>query len=55
MNDKWNLAICNNMDGTRVYYAKQINPVRERQVSYYFIHIVDLGYKMMNIREGKQK
>ena len=27
---EWNLAICNNVDGTRVYYAKQNKSVRER-------------------------
>ena len=29
-----NLAICNNMDGTRGYYAKQNKLIRERQLSY---------------------
>ena len=27
---EWNLAISNNVDGTRVYYAKQNKSVRER-------------------------
>ena len=29
-----NLTICNNVDGTRGYYAKRNKPIRERQLSY---------------------
>ena len=29
---KWNLAICNDMDGTRGYYAKQNKSIRERHI-----------------------
>ena len=35
---EWNLAICNNMDGSRVYYAKRNKSDRERQISYDFTH-----------------
>ena len=31
---KINLAICNNMDGARVYYAKRNKSIRERQILY---------------------
>lgn len=27
---KWNIAICNDVDGTGVYYAKQIKSVKEK-------------------------
>ena len=33
------LAICNNMDGLRGYYAKWKKLDRERQMSYDFIHM----------------
>ena len=29
---EWNLAICNDMDGSKGYYAKQNKSVRERQI-----------------------
>ena len=31
---KWNLAIYNDVDGTRGYYAEQNKSIRERQFSY---------------------
>ena len=31
---EWNLAICNNVDGATVYYAKRNKSVRERQITY---------------------
>ena len=31
---EWNAAICSNMDGTRLYYAKRNKSVRGRQISY---------------------
>ena len=42
---EWNLAICNNVDGTNVYYAKWNNSVRERQISYDFTCMQNLRYK----------
>ena len=42
---EWNLAICNNIDGTRVYYAKQNKPVRKRQISHDFTHMWNLRNK----------
>ena len=33
------LAICNNMDGTRVYYAKRNKSGRETQIPYDFTHV----------------
>ena len=40
-----NLAICNNVDGTRGYYAKQNKSIRERQVSYDLTDMWDLRNK----------
>ena len=40
-----NLVICNYMDGTRGYYAKQNKSVRERQISYDFTRMRTLRYK----------
>ena len=53
---EWKLAICNNMDGTRVYYAKQNKSVRERQISYDFFHMWNLRNKTNEHRgrEGKK-
>ena len=42
---EWNLAICNNVDGTGVYSAKQNKSVRERQMSYDFTHMRTLRDK----------
>ena len=42
---EWNLASCNNMDGTREYYAKQNKSVKERQIQYDFTHMCNLRYK----------
>ena len=37
---EWNLGICNNVDGTRGYYANQTKSVRER--SHDFTHMWNL-------------
>ena len=34
-----NRAICNNVDGPRVYHAKGNKSVRERQISHAFTHV----------------
>ena len=39
---EWNLAICNNVDGTGEYYAEWNKSVRERQISYVFTHMWNL-------------
>jgi len=39
MKKEWTLAICNNMDGTREYYAKWDKSNRERQIPYDFIYM----------------
>ena len=39
---KKNLAICNNMDGVREYYAKQNKSVRKSQIPYDFTHVWNL-------------
>ena len=42
---EWNLAICNDMVGTRGYYAKRNKSVRERQIPYDFTHMWNLKNK----------
>ena len=44
---EWNLAIYNNVDGAREYYAKQNKSVRERQrqIAYDFTHMQNLRNK----------
>ena len=42
---EWNIVICNEMDGTREYYAKQNKSVRERQIPYDLIHVCNLWNK----------
>ena len=51
---EWNLAICNKVDRTRVYYAKWNQSVRERQI-YYFTHMWNLRKKKYEhrVREAK--
>jgi len=39
---KRNLAICNDVDGTRGYYAKRKKSVRKRQIPYDFTHVWNL-------------
>ena len=39
------LAICNNMDGARMYDAKRNKSARERQIPYDFTHMWNLGNK----------
>ena len=51
---EWNLAICNNVDGTRVYYAKQNKSVRERQISHDFTHVWNLRNKTDEHRARKE-
>ena len=49
---EWNLDICNNMDGTRVYINKSVG---ERQISYEFTHMWNLRNSTDDYRgrEGK--
>ena len=46
---EWNLAICNDMDGTRGNYAKLNKSVRERQILYESTHIWNLRNKTDDI------
>ena len=50
-----NLAVCNDVDGTSMYFAKRDMSVRERQTPYGFTHVGFKKTKQMNIGEGKQK
>ena len=52
---EWTLAICNNMDKTRVNHAKWNKSVRERQISYDFIHMWKLENKTDEHREREGK
>ena len=50
-----NLAICNDVDATRMYYVKRNKSVRERQIPYDFTHV---EFKKQNRRTyggGKKK
>ena len=52
---EWNLAICNNMDGARVYYAKQNKSFREKTNTTWFHTFVEFKKQQMNIWEGEKK
>ena len=53
--NKRNLAICNDIEGTRGYCAKRNKSVRERQLSYDLTNIQNLIKKDHKGREGKTK
>ena len=42
---EWNLAICNDADRAKVYFAKQNKSVRGRQMPYDFTHMWNLRNK----------
>lgn len=42
-----NFAVCDDMDGAGVYYAKQNHSVKQRQIPYDFIHMWNLRNKMI--------
>ena len=42
---KWSLAICNNMKGSRGYYAKQNKSDRERQILHDLTYVWNLRDK----------
>ena len=46
---EWNLAICDNMDGSRRFYAKWNKSDRERQILYDFTYIWNFKNKWTNI------
>ena len=52
---KCNLAICNDMDGARDYYAKRSKSVRERQRPYNFTHMWNLRNKTKKHRGKKER
>ena len=52
---EWNLAMCNDVDGTRGYYAKWNKSGRERQIPYDFTHMWNLRNKRDEHREGGKK
>ena len=51
---KWNLAICNNMDGNRKYNANWKKSVRDRPTPYDFIPMWNLRNKA-NKQRGKER
>ena len=50
-----NLAICNSVDGTSVYYTKTNKSVRESQVSFDFTHMCNLRNKTDEPKRRKAK
>ena len=50
-----NLAIFNNMDGTRMHYAKQNKSGKERQISYDVTHIWNLRNKTDEHRRREEE
>ena len=52
---EWSLAICNNMDGTRVYNAKWNKSARERQIPYDFTYTWNLRNKTDEHRRKEEK
>ena len=52
---KLNLAIYNDVDGTRAYYAKQNKSIRERQLSYDLTHMWNLRNKTEDHRGRREK
>jgi len=52
---EWNLAICNNMDGTREYHAKWNKSVRERQMPYDLTYMWNLRNKTNEQRKKKKR
>ena len=52
---EWNLAICNNLGGARVYYAKQNKSARERQTPYDIIHTWNLRNETNEQRGRKER
>ena len=55
--EKKKLDISNDMNGTRVYYAKQNKSIKERQIPYDFTHMWNFRNKTdeHSRREGKIK
>ena len=50
--EKWNLAICNTVDGAREYYAKR--NVRKRQIPLDFTHMWNIRNKT-KIQRGEKR
>ena len=50
---EWNLAICSDVDGARVYYAKWNKSVRERQN--HMISVISVIYETKQINRGREK
>ena len=53
--EEWNLAICNDMDGTRGYYGKWNKSIRERQLSYDLTDMWNIETKPRIIGEERKK
>ena len=51
---KRNLAMCNDMDVTRGYYAKRNKPIKERQLSYDLTDMQNLRNKAEG-RKGREE
>ena len=53
--NEWNLAICNNMVGSRGYDAKWNKWVKERQIPYDFTHMWNLRNKTSKEKKKREK
>ena len=51
----WNLAICNNMDGPRGYYAKWSKSDTKRQIPYDFTYMWNIKKEQNKWLKRKQK
>jgi len=52
---EWNPHICKDLDGARVYIAKENKSVRERQTPYDFIHMWNLRNKTNKLKEKERE
>lgn len=52
---KWNATICNNMDTSWEYHAKQNKSDEKSQESHDFTHMLDMGYKTESNKWANKK
>ena len=52
---EWSLAICNDADGVRVYYAKWSKSVRERQIQWFNSYIEVKKQNRWTLGKGKKR
>jgi len=52
---EWNLAICDNMDTSRVYYIKWYKSDREKHMLYYFTYVWYLKKKEPKNKQNRNR